>query len=161
MGCWGIEALASDAGMDAWDDLLMECLTEDGKLELNQMIDSIKRDPLYVVPNATDGYYIEPLVIAELIIRFINQSSYRYEEITSCAVDKKSVRWIRKYVSDTLQSRIKVVECAAKSGADKYTRWDGWTEEDWHRWQTHMSELIGALGKLLSSPVDPIELIDL
>ena len=43
MGCWGITAFESDEGLDAVE-FIRESIPEDGKLELETLVETLKRD---------------------------------------------------------------------------------------------------------------------
>ena len=50
MGCWGITAFEPDAGLDAVG-LLREHLTEDGRLELENLIEALRQDDWNAPPD--------------------------------------------------------------------------------------------------------------
>ena len=53
MGCWGITAFESDAGLDAVG-LIRKNLPEDGRLELEKLIAELKRDSWNAPPDVCD-----------------------------------------------------------------------------------------------------------
>lgn len=54
MGCWGITAFESDAGLDAVG-FIRENLPVDGKLEVKTIIDLLRGDSWCAPPDVTDG----------------------------------------------------------------------------------------------------------
>jgi len=173
MGCWGITAFESDAGLDALG-FVRHKLPEDGKLELGKIIEAMKKDEWSVPSDVTDGCsHTAPMALAEIMMNFLDGdiSDMDYDEewaaddnkfssVTSFTADKESVQWLRDYLSDTLKSAKVNAEFRAKQGAHEWDRWGGWrTEELWQGWQNHMSALVSRLDGLFASPESQIELV--
>ncbi len=169
MGCWGITAFESDAGLDAVG-FIRRNLPEDGKLELGKIIEALRQDKWNAPPDVTDaGSHTSPMALAEILVKFLDQDidSLDYDEewaaednkfstITSFTASGESIRWLRDYVSVTLQHVKENAEFRAKYGE----HWGGWREEkSWIGWQEHMATLVSRLDTLLASPGSHIELI--
>jgi len=171
MGAWGISAFESDAGWDALS-FIRESLPEDGKLELKQIIEDMRREKWYI-PDVSDGdSHTGPMMLAEIVVKFIDQdiSELDYDEewaekenkfsaIASFAADKDSLKWLRGYISDTLESAKANAVYRAEHAAYEWDLRGGWREEqDWLGWQEHMSTLVNRLDTLISSPDNIVEL---
>lgn len=81
MGCWGITAFDSDAGLDAVD-YIREHLPKDGKLELGEIIKNLQRDDVRL-PQARDGEsHTSPMALAEILVKFMDREagSLDYDE---------------------------------------------------------------------------------
>lgn len=165
MGCWGITAFESDAGLDAVG-MIREHLPEDGRLELENMIEALRQDDWNTPPDVRDGQsHTSPMALAEIMVKFLdrNMDGLDYDEdwatqdrkfstVTSFSASKESVRWLHSYISDTLKH--------ARENAAQGNHCGGWfKKEDWTRWQKHMEGLIGRLDVLLASPENRIQLI--
>jgi len=172
MGCWGITAFESDAGLDAVS-IIRDKLPEDGRLELGKIIEAMRQNE-WGVPDVTDGLsHTGPMALAEIIMKFKDQgiSDLDYDEewaakdnkfssLTSFTAAKESVQWLRDYLSDTLKYAKENAEFMAKQGEHEWDQWGGWfKEENWHGWQNHMSMLIDRLDALLASSESQFELI--
>lgn len=163
MGCWGITAFDSDAGLDAVD-YIREHLPKDGKLELGEIIKNLQRDDVRL-PQARDGEsHTSPMALAEILVKFMDREagSLDYDEdwvagdpkfkaVTSLTASKEDLQWIRDYLSETLES--------AREDAESH-KWHGWFEErNWIGWQEHMSGLVGRLDALLATTEDRVDLL--
>lgn len=163
MGCWGITAFESDAGLDSVG-YIRQNLPRDGKLELGKIIEALQKDDVRL-PEVTDGQsHTSPMALAEIMVKFLDQDtdsldhegewvaeSNKFSSVTSFTASKESIQWLRDYVSDTLQY--------AQENA-KYRKWGGWFEEqDWLDWQWHMEKLTVRLDELIASPEDRVELV--
>lgn len=172
MGCWGITAFESDAGLDAVD-FIRRNLPEDGKLILGKIIKALHKDKWNApddVENAPS--HTSPMALAEVLVKFLNkdfddldyQESWvannnklnKFSDITSFTASRESVQWLRNYISDSLKQAIENADLRAQGGE----KWGGWFEEkDWIGWQDHMSTLIYHLDTLLNSQGNQMELI--
>lgn len=172
MGCWGITAFESDAGLDA-ASVIRDNLPEDGKLELGKIIEAMRQDE-WGVPDVTDGLsHTGPMALAEIIIKFKDQdisdldydgkwaaNDNKFSSLTSFTASKESAQWLRDYLADTLKYAKENAEFRAKQGLHDWDQWGGWfKEEDWNGWQNHMSMLIDRMDSLLASPENQMELI--
>ncbi|WP_270809988.1 DUF4259 domain-containing protein [Hungatella effluvii] len=166
MGCWGITALESDAGLDAVG-LIRDNLPKDGKLELGKIIEGLKKDIWNAPPDVREGVkHTSPMALAEIIVKFLNGEAEeldyddewaiddnKFHLINSFIASKESISWLRNYLSDTLQHAIE---------NEKYWKWGGWFEEkNWIGWQKHMALLVSRLDEILSVSEDSVELISL
>lgn len=137
MGCWGITAFESDAGLDA-AGFIRHNLPEDGKLELDKIIKTMRKEKkLTLIPDVTEGWsHSGPMVLAEIIVKFADQdfSNLDYDEdwaadekkfksITSFVATRESIQWLRDYLSETLNHKLADVEWQSKQG---YSDWDKW-----------------------------------
>ena len=169
MGCWGITAFESDAGLDAVG-LIRKNLPEDGRLELEKLIAELKRDSWNAPPDVCDGQsHTSPMALAEIMVKFLDRDmdgldygeewaaqDKKFSAVTSFSASKESVQWLRDYISDTLRYAKENAEFQAEQGENR----GGWFEEkDWVGWQEHMEGLAGRLDVLLASPENRIELI--
>ena len=164
MGCWGITAFESDAGLDAVD-LIRDNLPDDGKMDLKTMIRLLQEDRWCTPQDVTDGdSHSSPMALAEIIVKFRNKDmtgmdaelyaaeGRQFASMTSFTADKESIGWLKGYLTDTLKYSM---ENAANG-----RKWNGWLKEkDWNSWQNHMECLIQHMDELLSAPEDTIELI--
>lgn len=172
MGCWGITALESDTGLDVLG-FIRDNLPGDGKLELGKIIEAMQKDGRYV-PDVTAGCsHTGPMALAEILVKFLDQdiggldyteewaaNDRKFSSIASFTATKESIRWLRDYVSDTLEHAKEKAEFSAKHGADEGDQWGGWfAEKDWNDWKNHMQTLVNRIDALCALPDDPIELI--
>jgi len=177
MGCWGITAFESDAGLDA-AGFVRCCLPEDGRLELGKIIEAMQKDEWNAPPDVTDACsHTGPMALAEILTKFLDgdigdldydeewaADDNKFSSVVSFTADRESIRWLRDYISDTLKSARENAEYWAKRGEDtsvSYRKeWGGWRDEKkWQGWQDHMSALAGRMDTLLASAEDTVELI--
>ena len=171
MGCWGITAFESDEGLDAVE-FIRRRLPEDGKLDLETLVEALKRDSWNAPPEVeTAGSHTSVMALAELILRFVDgkvksldydgewgKEDHKFDSITSFTANREMVRWIRNYLFDTLHH----VKKHAGSQTEDGRKWGGWFEEkSWIGWQEHMAELVSRLDTLLEFSEAEIELIPL
>lgn len=158
MGCWGITAFESDAGLDSVD--YIRCiLPQDGKLELGKIIEALKEDDVRL-PDVQDAEsHTSPMALAEIMVNFIDGNAggmdydgawaaedNKFGSISSFTASIESVQWLRNYLSDTL----KYARENEKFQAEHGTKWNGWFEEkDWIGWQEHMISLVSRLDTLI------------
>ena len=72
MGCWGITAFESDAGLDAVG-FIREMMLKDGRMELGEIIKAIQKEEWYAPPEASDGVpHTSPMALAEIIVKFLD-----------------------------------------------------------------------------------------
>lgn len=164
MGCWGITAFESDAGLDSVE-YIRHNLPEDGRLELGKIIEALKRDDVRLPEIWNAESHSSPMALAEIIMKIVDRdmSDLDYEDewsvkdkkfadLTSFSASKESLRWLRDYLADTLQSAVKSAESERK--------WNGWFEEkNWIGWRAHMATLVGRLDGLLAAPGECVELM--
>lgn len=168
MGCWGITAFESDAGLDAVD-FIRKNLPENGQLELGTIIEAIQRENCRL-PDVQDAEsHTSPMALAEIVAKFLDGDVHsldyndewaakdnKFSAITSFTASKESLLWLRNYVSDTL----KFAKQNAELGEQYGRKWGGWfKEQDWIGWQEHMKSLVSRLNTLLTSPERVVELI--
>jgi hypothetical protein len=173
MGCWGITAFESDAGLDA-AGFIRRILPEDGKLELGKIIEALRQDEWNAPSDVTLGEsHTSPMALAEILVKFLDRdiSDLDYDEewakddnkfssITSFTVSKESIQWLRDYLSDTLKYAKENAEFRAEHGNDEWDQRNGWREEeDWLGWQSHLSALVSRMDSLLAFPESQMELI--
>jgi len=168
MGCWGITAFESDAGLDAVG-FIRRNLPEDGKMELGKIIEAMKMDER-CVPDVTNGEsHTGPMALAEILMKFNDQdisaldydeewavNDHKFSTLTSFTATKESIQWLRDYLSDTLKFKKEDAEFKAEYGE----KWGGWfKKKDWQDWQNHMSILVSRLDTLLAYQESQFELI--
>ena len=74
MGCWGITAFESDEGLDAID-FIRESLPENGKLELETLLEALKRDSWNAPPDVEmAGAHTSVMALAELMLKFVDRA---------------------------------------------------------------------------------------
>lgn len=171
MGCWGITAFESDEGLDAVE-FIRRSLPEDGKLDLETLVEALKRDSWNVPPEVeTAGSHTSVMALAELMLKFVdgdvkrlddegdwNREEHKFCAVTSFTASKETVQWIQNYLFDTLHH----VKKHAGSQTEDGRKLGGWFEEkNWIGWQEHMAELVSRLDTLLESSEAEIELIPL
>lgn len=164
MGCWGITAFESDAGLDTVE-LIRRNLPEDGRLELEKIIEILRQDNWSAPPDVTNGEsHTSPMALAEIVVKLLDQDmegldytekwvaqNNKFSSVNSFSTSKESVQWLHDYISDTLKY--------ARENAANGRKWSGWfQEQDWNGWQKHMEGLIGRLDMLLTFPENSIEL---
>ncbi|MBR0596411.1 DUF4259 domain-containing protein [Sinanaerobacter chloroacetimidivorans] len=157
MGCWGITAFESDAGLDA-KGFIRENLPEDGKLELEKILEGLQHDAWNAPPDVMNAEsHTSPMALAEIIVKFLDrevdsldnagawaEKEKKFGAVTSFTATREVVRWLRDYLCDTLNYAMK--------GAEERRKWGGWFQKkDWHAWQNHMAVLIGRLDGVLSA----------
>ena len=173
MGCWGITAFESDAGLDA-ADFVRTLLPESGKAELGTILAAMREDEWMCPKNPTDGEsHTGPMALAEIMMAFLegHVSELDYDEewaaqdnkfaaLTSFTADSTSVEWLRDYLSQMLTCALENAAQRAKHGTQRWDQWNGWSaEQDWLGWQAHMKMLIGRLNTLGSQQAGPVELV--
>lgn len=113
------------------------------------------------------------MALAEILVKFLDQdigdldyaekwaaNDHKFSSITSFTATKESIRWLRDYVSGTLEHAKEKAAFSAKRGADEWDQRGGWFEEtDWHNWHRHMAMLVSRMDTLLVSPDRKIELV--
>ncbi len=68
MGCWGITAFESDAGLDSVE-FIRKNIPGDGRLELGKIIEAMQKEN-YLVYDVTDGLsHSGPMALVEVIIK--------------------------------------------------------------------------------------------
>lgn len=164
MGCWGITAFESDAGLDSVD-YIRRILPQGGKLDLGEVIEALRKDDVRLPDVRNAESHTSPMALAEIMVKFLDQDigALDYDEdwaakdnkfsgITSFIASKESLQWIRGYLSDTLRY--------TKEEERAGHKWGGWfKQKDWITWQEHMTALIGRLDSLMAAPGDQLELI--
>ena len=72
MGCWGITAFESDAGLDA-AGFIRETMLKAGRMELGEIIKAIQKEAWYAPPEASEGVaHTSPMAMAEIIVKFLD-----------------------------------------------------------------------------------------
>ena len=72
MGCWGITAFESDEGLDAVE-FIRRRLPKDGKLELETLLEALKRDSWNAPPEVEmAGSHTSVMALAELMLKFVD-----------------------------------------------------------------------------------------
>lgn len=164
MGCWGITAFESDAGLDAIS-LIRKHLPEQGDVELRQMLAWLKADSWNAPPEVSEGMsHTSPMAVAELIVKFQEKDfsaldgirgDKKFSSLSSFTASKESLQWVREYLSETLFYSRKCAKEQEKSGV----LWGGWFQErDWKHWQAHMEKLIGRMDELLTREGETVAL---
>jgi len=166
MGCWGITAFESDAGLDAIH-FIRRNLPNDGSIDLGKIIEVMQRKKCRIY-DVTDGEsHSGPMALAELIVKFHdkdfsdldderNNTENKFSNITCFSASKESLQWLRDYLFDTLKYARENADFRSQYGVN----WGGWFEEaDWHEWQSHMSMLVSKIDTYLASPNNLIDLI--
>lgn len=172
MGCWGITAFESDAGLDAVG-FIRKNLPEEGNLELGKIIEAMQAES-WLVPNTEDAYHhTGPMALAETIVKFIDRdfSNLDYDEdwakndkkfssVTSFTSSKESLQWLRDYISDTLKYAKENGMSRAEHATDECDKHGGWFKEsDWIDWQNHMSALVNRMDTILTLSEHQIDLL--
>lgn len=169
MGCWGITAFESDAGLDSVD-YIRRILPQDGKLELGKIIKALKEGDVRL-PDVQDAEsHTSPMALAEIMVNFMDGNAdgmdydgawaaadKKFSSVSSFTASGESIQWLRDYLSATL----KYARENAKFQADYGTKRNGWFEEkDWIGWQEHMTALVSRLDTLVQlSDSQPINLL--
>lgn len=169
MGCWGITALESDAGLDAVG-FIRDMLPEDGGIRLEQMIAALKKDNWNAPDDPALGYsHTSPMALAEIMLKIMDntpdgldydeewaEGDRKFSALTSFTTDKESIVWLRDYLEQNLAASRKNAVFRAQQGEP----YGGWFEEkNWIGWQKHMENLISRLDELIAQPEQEIELI--
>ena len=116
MGCWGITAFESDAGLDAVG-LIREHLPKDGRVELENLMEALRKDDWNTPPDVCDGQsHTSPMALAEIVVKFLDRDmdgldyegewaaqDRKFGAVTSFSASKESIRWLRDYLTDTLK----------------------------------------------------------
>lgn len=169
MGCWGITAFESDAGLDAVD-FIRKNLPEDGKLELEKMLEALRHDGWNAPADVNDAEsHTSPMVLAEIMGNFMDGNiggmdydgewaakDKKFSAVTSFTASRESIQWLRDYLSDTLKYARENAEFKAGHG----TKWNGWFQEkSWTGWQEHMETLVKRFDTLLALEESSMELL--
>lgn len=101
MGCWGITAFESDAGLDAVG-LIRKNLPKDGRLEVERLIAVLQRDGWNAPPDVTDGEsHTSLMALAEIMVKFLDrdlrgldgaENDHRFDAVTSVTASREAVR---------------------------------------------------------------------
>lgn len=158
MGCWGITAFESDAGLDAVA-FIKEQLPRDGMVELGKILEALKQDEWNAPPEIKEApSHTSVMALAEVMVKLLDrdfrQLDYddKFCNLTSFTAFRESVRWLRDYLSETLHSHIEHAKFDGGFG--------GWfKEKDWIGWQKHMSALVERFDTMLTLSGDYFELI--
>ena len=163
MGCWGIDAFSSDAGLDAII-FIRKRLPESGKLDLTEIIRDMELSN-YVPEIVAGESHSGPMALAEMVVKFCDGDfegldyetdwavkDNKLKDIVSFTADKESLQCLRDYLAKTL--------AFARFNASQNTDWNGWFEEsDWDGWQAHMSKLTERMDELIACPKKSVELV--
>ena len=71
MGCWGITAFESDAGLDSVD-YIRSNLPKDGKLDLGEIIDALQKDQFRLPDVEFAENHTSPMALAEIVVKFLD-----------------------------------------------------------------------------------------
>ena len=169
MDCWGITALQSDPGLNAIS-YIREKLLRDGRLDLDTVIDTLRRKSWNRPPKASEGpSHTSLMAVAELIVLYLNKDAAsldyvgqwsekhrKFASIHSFTASKDSLTYLRDYLSDSLRYAKENAKCKAEHGE----MWGGWFEEkNWIGWQEHMEALVSCLNTLLAAEGNLLELV--
>ena len=165
MGCWGITASESDAGLDALAAIRTQ-IQKDGTLKLEDILAELKRDAWNApVDVHRCESHTSPMMLADVIVRFLDecaaeldfgeiyQKDKRFSRFSSFTGEKATIQWLRDYLSDTLKYSCERAENTPRCGWFK--------EQDWIGWQEHMEHLILRMDMLLASDLEKGELTEL
>lgn len=165
MGCWGITASESDAGLDALAAIRTQ-IQKDGTLKLEDILAELKRDAWNApVDVHRCEAHTSPMMLAEVIVRFLDgcaagldfgetyQKDKRFSCLSSFTGEKATIQWLRDYLSDTLKYSRERAESTPRCGWFK--------EQDWIGWQEHMEHLILRMDMLLANDLENGELTEL
>ena len=164
MGCWGITAFESDAGLDSID-YIRDLLPSNGRLNLAAVVAAIQEEQVRLPDVKEAQAHSSPMALAELLVKLAGhdmggldydgewaKKRRRFADVTSCEAPKESLRWVRDYLADTLKY--------ARENAQQNGNWNGWIEEkNGAAWQGHMEGLVSRLDGFLDFPNDPVELL--
>lgn len=169
MDCWGITALQSDPGLNAIR-YIREKLLRDGRLDLDTVIDTLRRKSWNRPPKASEGpSHTSLMAVAELIVLYLNKDAAsldyvgqwsekhrKFASIHSFTASKESLTYLRDYLSESLRNAKENAKCKAEHGE----MWGGWFEEkNWIGWQEHMEALVSCLNTLLAAEGNLLELV--
>lgn len=169
MGCWGITAFESDAGLDAVI-CIRKHLPDDGKLVLKDVLEALKGDGWNQPPGISEcASHSSPMALAEIMIKFLDgnfdgldhdeewaKDDKKFKDLVSFQADRESVQWIRDYLKNTLDYAVQ----EASMHSDNCKRWNGWfLKKDWLEWQAHMQKLVYRLDGILLTGEEAIELV--
>ena len=172
MGCWGITAFESDAGLDAME-IIRESLPKDGRLELGAVIEALKAVE-WGVPDVSAGdSHTGPMILAEVVAKYLDHeleeldddeawaaADNKFRDLTSFTADRESMRWLRDYLTDSLKHVMENAEVRAQHPATEWDKQGGWrSRKNWLAWQEHMVRLAERLDGLLAKGDSAIELI--
>ena len=107
MGCWGITASESDAGLDALAAIRTQ-IQKDGTLKLEDILAELKRDAWNApVDVHRCEAHTSPMMLAEVIVRFLDgcaaeldfgetyQKDKRFSCLSSFTGEKATIQWLR------------------------------------------------------------------
>lgn len=169
MGCWGITALESDAGLDAVG-FIRDMLPDDGGVHLEQVLKALKEDNWNAPDAPALGYsHTSPMALTEIMLKVMDNTSdeldydeewaegdRKFSALTSFTADKASIVWMRDYLEQNLAACRRKAVFRARQG-DPYGGW--FEEKNWIGWQKHMESLISRLDELIAQPEPEFELI--
>jgi|GEM_PF-5428949 len=158
MSTYGITALDCESSYKI-AGLFGDWIPKNGKVTLKSFIDRWEDDDN--IAALFRGAYPEPIVFAELIIKYnINHFDYfnhfdkRWSKIKSFIANKKSIKWLRDFISETLVQTVVESEYDTICGYG-VEKWGGlWTQEsEWIAWQKHMVNLVDYFDKIITSNI--------
>lgn len=122
MGCWGITAFESNTGLDAVG-MIRKNLPEDGRLKLENLIETLHQISWNTPPDESDGrFHTSPMALAEIVVKFIDRDiesldyDGKFSAVISFSASKKSIQWLRDYISNTLRYAKENAEFQAEYG---------------------------------------------
>ena len=147
MGCWGITAFESDAGLDAVC-CIRRSLPKDGKLELDAVIQRLQQDSWNRPADVSEGIsHTSPMALAEMMFQLMDHDLSRLDYpdegvgkdkkfgiLTSFQASKDALQWLRDYLSGTLQSAVENARQKGTGAAGFKRRIGRDGRSIWHRW---------------------------
>lgn len=165
MGCWGITALESDAGLDALD-MIRAQIDVNGSLKLEEVLERMKKNEWNAPPDVRRcNPHTSPMMLAEVMVKCIDGNAEdldfkemypkekRFSSLSAFSVSKEEIRWLRDYLKDSLKFSCERAETVERCGWFK--------KKDWIGWQEHMKDLITRMDILLASDLESGELTEL
>ena len=152
---WAVGELQHLNRMKDWMHLAVSenICQRDGKVKLEDIIDSLKKDLWNHPQDIKEGYtHTSPMMLAEVMVKFLDgeaaeldfyglceSKSVRFSGISSFTADKQSVQYLQEYLSEHLKYKRQMDDFGEKYGE----KWGGFVKElDWIEWQGHMEFLI-------------------
>ena len=103
MGCWGITAFESDAGLDSVD-YIRSNLPKGGKLDLGEIIDALQNDQIRLPDVEFAENHTSPMALAEIVVKFLDGDMDGLDYDEDWAKEQNKFRDITSFTASKVKS---------------------------------------------------------